>query len=89
MAERPEKTAGFVVAAGTAGRKGARAPWMPTMAVAKGVTDGKPFELYLDAMVSKTDLTKWNRRRLGKWQEAPRGARCVAQAATHGIREWI
>lgn len=56
---------------------------------AGGVTNGELFEVYLDAVASKTDSAKWNRLRLMKWQNDPLAAKRVGETVTHDINEWI
>lgn len=58
-------------------------------AKAAGVTVGELFEVYLDAVASKTDSAKWNGLRLMKWCKDPLATKRVADILTHDINEWI
>ena len=56
---------------------------------AGSATNGDLFELYLDAVASKTDSAKWNKLRLMKWLNDPLADKKVSATTTHDINEWI
>lgn len=56
---------------------------------AAGVTAGELFEVFLDAVASKTDSGKWNGLRLMKWCKDPLANKRLADILTHDINEWI
>lgn len=56
---------------------------------AGSATNGDLFEVYLDAVASKTDSAKWNKLRLMKWLKNPLADKKVISTLTHDINEWI
>lgn len=56
---------------------------------ASGITNAQLFELFGDAVASKTDSTKWNMLRLRKWMGDPLSKKRVVDTTTHDINQWI
>lgn len=55
----------------------------------KGGTNGELFEIYLEAVASKTDSAKFNALRLMKWCRDPLAALRAEDTTTHDINQWI
>ena len=55
----------------------------------KSGTNGELFEIYLDAVASKTDSAKFNKLRLMKWCRDPLANLSTGDTTTHDINQWI